>query len=344
MSSRGQKKYAVSEVPVTRNPSSSPTYLEHAILHTLKYFNVLGMPLTTTQLWRFLLVPNPTAAQRWEGHSLPTLVEVQHALATSAWLADTIDRQWGYCVLKHQTHLIPAWLARHSIAQQKWKIVHKVIKTLAWIPGVKLLAMSGSMAMYNTKPSSDFDLLIVAEPGRIWTVRLLLLCLAQLLGRRRKHWDQAAPDKLCFNHYVTSRSLSIDPAIRNEYTATLYAHLIPLVGAATYRQFMAANAGWLKRLAMYRDPINAWTQHQYTPGRLARLVQRHLTLLLLEPIGEVVEYLAEAMQRRVIARHTTTGQSGRVVATTQELAFHPHSRVPGILEQFTQEIGQKQLL
>lgn len=331
-------------LPITDYRLSTPNYLEHAILHTIKYFNVLRLPLTATQLWQFLLVPDSSAPVRWEGHALPSLHDVQNALGSSAWLNTSIDHQWGYYFLKHRHELVPAWLHRHATAQQKWKILRRTTAALAWVPFIELLAVSGSTALYNTKPSSDFDILVVTRAGRIWTVRLLLLLMAHLLGRRRKHWDEAAPDKLCFNHYVTSRSLAIAPEIRNEYTAVLYTHLVLLWGAASYQRFMAANVGWLKRMCMYRDPINDWTLHAHPVGGVAVLLKRQLELLLLEPIGDTVESLVGTLQQRIIARHTTPSHHGRVVVSAGELAFHPHSKMTGILKQFSQEAGQQSLL
>lgn len=321
-----------------------PTYLEHAILHTVKYFNVLGMPLTATQLWRFLLVPDPGATPRWEGHAAPSLVAVAQTLRDSPWLTQAVEHQWGYYFLKGRHQIVPAWLHRHAIAQQKWKIIHRFAAAFSWVPFVDMLAVSGSMALYNTKPSSDFDILIVARSKRIWTVRLLLLLMAHLVGRRRKHWDQDAPNKFCFNHYVTTASLTLPPAIRNEYTAALYAHLVPIWGQEIFGQFMAANAPWLKRFGMYRDPVNAQTLHSRATGKASAIVKRQLEALLLEPLGDGLESLAERMQRRIIARHTTTAHGGRIVVSNEELAFHPHSRVPGILSQFAQDAGQRQLL
>ena len=237
-----------------------------------------------------------------------------------------------------------AWLHRHATAQQKWKIIRRAVAGFSWVPFVDMLAVSGSMALYNTKPSSDFDMLVVARARRIWTVRLLLLFMAQVVGRRRKHWDQAAPDKFCFNHYVTTASLTIAPEIRNEYTAVIYAHLVPLWGKEVFEEFMAANASWLKRFGMYRDPINGQTLHTKTGGKVTAMIKRQLELLLLEPLGDSLEFMAERIQRRIIARHATAALGGRIMVSNQELAFHPHSRVPGILGQFAQDTGQKQLL
>lgn len=322
----------------------SPTYLEHAILRTLHYFDILGLPLTATQLWEELLVPDPTAAQRWEGHHVSSLHQIQATLADSVWLTTRVDCEAGYYFLKDRQGLVAQALHRHALAQQKWKVLRRAAWWLAWVPFVEMLAASGSLAVYNTKASSDLDVLVVARQRRIWTARLGLLVVAQLLRRRRRHWDQAAPDKVCLNHYLTSASLLIAPAIRNEYTAVQYTHLIPVYGRPVYQRFLSSNAGWLKRYVMYHERPLLPSAHEVPANRLRDALKYHLEAILLEPIGDYVERAVEAVQRRFIVKHTSPQQGGRVVVSPQELAFHPHSRVEGILHALTQEVGQKTLL
>ncbi len=320
------------------------TYLEQSILHTIRYFDILGVPRTATQLWSCLLIPNSATQVRWEGHQRFSLAQVAAALRESVYLQAQLENYWGYYFLKGRGHLVSQRVYRHSIAQQKWKIVQRSLRWLRLIPCVDMVAASGSLALYNTKPSSDLDMLIIARPERMWTARLMVLFMAQLLGRRRKHWDQAAPDKLCFNHFLSSRALAIAPAIRNEYTAVLYLHLVPLTGRSVYQKFMAANHTWLRRFVMY-EPLPALASiHWHALPRWQKKIRHATQALLLEPIGAGVEYLARTWQMRTIARHTHPGQQGRVVVSADELAFHPHSRVEGILHQFAQEAGQKRLL
>lgn len=318
-------------------------YLEQAVLHTVHYFNIMGLPVTATQVWRALLVPDPAAPVRWEGHRAFSLPDVQAILHNSTYLRQHLATQWGYYVQRGREKLITEHLRRHVIAQHKWKKVRRATRFLTWVPFLEMLAVSGSLAMYNTKPGSDLDIFVIARAGRIWTVRLLVLLVAQLLGQRRKHWDQEAPDKLCFNHYITTDALAIAPQIRNEYTATLYTHLVPLHGHEMHRQFMAENLSWLRRFVMYQDVPPITSAHVRALPRGQRRFVRQLESLLLEPIGDTIERIVGSWQQRTIRRHTYPGQSGRITVSARELAFHPHSKVDGILRQLAQDTGQKRL-
>jgi hypothetical protein len=319
------------------------TPLDQAIVRTLKYFDIFDLPLTATQLWR-QLVMDPESVTRWSGQHAWHLAEVQAALATSPALQSAVGGRLGYYCLAGREELVARRLDRYCHAQDKWEIVQRAVRWLAAVPFVRMIAVSGSLAQNNTRPQSDLDLFIITRAGRIWTARLGLLIVAQLLGRRRKYWDEQAPDKICLNHYVTDATLLIDPAIRNLYTAVLYKSLVPLLGREMWQKFQHANAAWLKHYLMYREAPTLPRRQQVRPWRVLLRLKRQLELLLLEAPGAWLERVARRMQRRVSLRHAEPGRSGRIVLSDGELAFHPDSKVPHILTLFAQDVGQRQLL
>lgn len=318
--------------------------LEQSIYNTVRYFALFDMPVTATQIWRALILDHGDSRVRWHGEHLPTLRAVSEALNNSHWLHGVVEAQWGYFFIAGQEKNVRRRLARHVIAQHKWRLARRLVKWLAVVPFVKMIAGSGSLALSNTRPESDFDLFVVVRAGRIWTARLLLLFVAELLGRRRKHWDRLAPDRLCLNHYVSDSALMMPAAVRNLYTAVAYTHLTPLFGGNVLADFQQVNAPWLKSYLMYPDaPMLPAKQGISLPSPLLFL-KRLAENILSEPVGEALEGWARRVQRRLIAEHSLPGRSGRVSISDDELAFHPDSRVPHILRQFAQDTGQKALL
>jgi predicted nucleotidyltransferase len=252
--------------------------------------------------------------------------------------------KWGYYVLSGKRHLVRRRLRRHALAQDKWKIVKRVAPFLSAMPFIRGLAGSGSLAIDNTKPSSDLDIFVIAHRGRIWTARLLLLVVSQIAGRRRRYWNVKAPDMFCLNHYLTDDRLSISKEIRSVYSAVSYSSLVPVFGDDVVRGFQKANASWVRRFVM--SPEGICTSHRYTavmPEWVLR-VKGHVEQFLLEPIGDVVEVAAERIQRAVIGRHWDENRSGRVVLSNHELAFHPDTKAPAIVSAYHQDPGQKVLL
>jgi len=333
--------------------------LERAVFDTIRYGDIFAMPVTAVQIWRNLVVNRSgtplrqcyggQAGVRWSGHHVVSLKQVEEVLSNSDWLKSKVMGQWGYyCLISASgggaKKYVRARLARHVIAQHKWRSLRRSVKWLAKLPLVTMVGVGGALAMSNTKASSDWGLFIVVKQGRIWLARLFCLVIAQLLGQRRKYWEGQAPDKICLNHYVTDGSLMMVPEVRNLYTAVLYNQLVPMVGWAQYEGWMLANGSWIKRWLMYPDAPALPGRH-YVPRRGGwERMRRYIEQVLFEPLAQGLEGLAERVQRRAMAAHARPGRPGRVAVSDKELAFHPDTKVPAILHRFNEEYGQGKLL
>lgn len=310
-----------------------PSTFEQSIYDTVHFFDIYDMPVTATQIWMYLI--------RSKSHyqHTPSLHEVQDALRESSYLVEELETQFGYVVKRGRLPLVRERLRRHAIAQDKWKIVKRCAPFLAFVPFVRGLGGSGSLAIDNTKYSSDLDILVIVDSGRIWTTRLVLLVVSQLLGRRRTYNSQHAPDMLCLNHYLATKRLVVSKDIQNVCMAMQYAMLVPIYNDEVERTFAQRNSGWMD--SYVHVPVAPRLQHQYTiylPNILSS-IKRQFELLLLEPIGDGVEHVAERLQQWVIFRHWKNQggapEHGRIVLTANELAFHPDTKVPAIVRAFS---------
>jgi predicted nucleotidyltransferase len=332
-----------------------PQELEKEIYNTVKFFSIFVMPVTAMQVWRYLLADEGSEKQRRGGQKSPSLAAIERTLQESSWLAKRLTTVWGYWGLKSDMGVskksaavfVQQYLRRHAEAQRKWKIARRLTKRLAWAPFVRSIIGSGSLAMFNTNKESDLDLLIITAPRRIWTARLFLLLAAQLTGRRRKYWNEKAPDKLCLNHYVAGDALEMPPLARTVYTAVLYAHTVSLWGEDYYQQWRRVNAGWSRR--WLRGQAAEWRssdEGNADQGLIAKNCQRVLEFFLQEWPGEALEKQAERWQRWLEGRHARdrVTRGGRVVLTSRELAFHPSSRAADIVAKYYLDEGQKKLL
>ena len=307
------------------------------VARTIRYFDMFDQPVTAVQVWRTLVVTDEPSTR------LPRLADVTEALDAEVENG-TLGTQWGYYFLARRPELITTRLQRHLLAQLKWKLTRRVARWLQYVPFVRGLAMSGSLAAGNTKPSSDLDIFVITEQGRIWTARLGLLLVSQLLGRRRKYWQGEAPNKVCLNHYVTTGSLTMPPALHNVYTAVLYQWLIPLTGFGAFQAYQAANAGWITKQLQFPLLPSLPNRQLLQASSLGLKVKMWLERLLHEPLFRWTERWAEQIQRWFIERHmrTQSGTASRVVLSAAELAFHPDTKVPSILAEFKQKMSSKQ--
>lgn len=302
--------------------------LERAVLVTVRYFDLFDLPITATQVWR-CLVKDKT--QGSVSYSLSTIVQT---LQASDQLRGKIETKWGYYFLTGKENLVRERLNRHVLAQDKWKIVRRFLPLLASVPFVRALAGSGSLALDNTKGSSDLDLFIIVKSGRIWTARLLLLVVAQLTGRRRTYWDAQAPGKMCLNHYVADNHLALADEVKNVYTAVQYTLHVPLYGRAELNRFRTVNKKWIETYVSAPAWPDLPHQYEYVLPAFVQRLKQFFENWLLEPVGNSLEYFSEKLQRATIARHQGLQPVGRVVMNQDELAFHPYTKVPAILQQF----------
>lgn len=311
---------------------SEVSQFELSIFDTVHFFDIYDMPITATQIWMYLI----RAKSNYQ-HT-PSLHEVQDAMRESPYLLHNLETEFGYFVKRGRLLLVKQRLRRHATSQHKWKIVTKSAPFLAMVPFVRGLGGSGSLAFDNTKDSSDLDVLVIAQEGRIWTTRLFLLVMSQLLGRRRTYNVTTAPDMLCLNHYLSTERLTVSKDIQNICMAMQYAMLVPIFNDYTMRTFLQRNSGWMDtHVHLYALPE---IEHQYTIhlAHFILFLKRQFELLLLEPIGDAFERLAERLQQIIILRHWSkkggAPEHGRIVLTANELAFHPDTKVPAIVTAF----------
>src|SRR2546422_753264 len=77
------------------------------------------------------------------------------------------------------------------------------------LPFVRLVAVTGALAMNNARAGDDIDLFILAQPGRLWLCRLLVLGVVKLAARRGH--------TLCPNFLLSTGRLRLSE--RNLFTA-----------------------------------------------------------------------------------------------------------------------------
>lgn len=162
--------------------------MEKAILKTLIYADIFDYPLTTYEIHKWLIGKKTTLRQ------------IEKALQRLSQ-ASRIRYQKGYYFLPRGQQLIAKRQRRHrqSVSYfRKAKLLTAILKVIPWI---KLVGISGGLAMDNAQKKDDIDLIIVTSKNRLWTARLLALGLLSLTGQRRKvgQSGKKIAGKLCLN-------------------------------------------------------------------------------------------------------------------------------------------------
>jgi predicted nucleotidyltransferase len=184
------------------------------------YHDIFDFPLTFSELIK------------WSGASIP-----------SSLGSPSIIYKNGYYFIAGRNGIIYKRILRKRISDKKMEIAKRAAKILSFIPGVKMIAVTGSLAMGNSTDESDIDLMVITKKGSLWTTRLFAYFTIRLFSiRTRRPMDKAQKDKLCLNIWLDESDLSWPKKDRNVYSAHELGQIKPLVNKnRTYEKLLSKN-------------------------------------------------------------------------------------------------------
>lgn len=254
-------------------------------LATLSYHDIFDYPLTKQDL------------HKWQ---------CKHRFSYSKKLQASSNKK--YYFLKGRERIVSQRIKREKYSQSKLKIAHKAAKILGKIPTIKMIGITGSVAMLNAKKGSDIDLLIVTGKDWLWTTRLLtyaLLIIFDLPYRNAGESDEE--DKLCLNMWIDESDLIFKQ--RNLYTAHEIAQIMPIVNKdKTYEGLI-----WQNKWILNYWP-NAVSRMQNVAGNMGNK-KSHSTFYMLHSTVEVVAFWIQKQYMR--------SKKSREVVTATRAFFHP---------------------
>lgn len=205
--------------------------MEKAILRTLAYADVFDYPLTSGELYRFLIV------DKNDSYS-----DFRRALTRIKTNDKRINTNGEYSFLQGRKEIVAVRKQRKAWSASKLKLAEKVAGILRLIPWVKLIGITGALAMNNSKKDDDLDLLIVTSKNRLWLTRLFSVFLVELIGKRRRPGDKKVKDKICLNMLLDESHLAIPEKERDLFSAHEVCQMKPLwEKERTYQKFLKAN-------------------------------------------------------------------------------------------------------
>jgi len=221
-----------------------------------------------------------------------------------------------------------------KIERKKWKKFLKRVRLFRFTPFVAFVLAAGSLATGKLHKKSDFDVIIGVKQDRIFTARFFAVLFFTLLGWRRSKLDhkENASDKICLNHFVTSKSYRLNPP-HNEYWNYLYENLVPVMGNEDLiKEFFRAN-DWM-------SPPRSYKRDRRYLGKGNSLLKKFSEWFLGGRFGDEVEKILKRDQVKRIEAGLpqSLGYKPRFLYNDDELEFHPDtSRIEAVLKRLDKD-------
>lgn len=251
--------------------------LAQAIVRAVAYADVFDYPPTVVEVHRYLEVP-------------ATLAQVEACLQDGLLTSGRLVLHEGYLTLPGREAIVAVRREREARARMLWPRALTYGRWLAAVPFVRMVALTGSLAVNNPDERSDLDYLLITAPGRLWLCRAMVILLVRWAARRG--------DTVCPNYLLSEQALSLEP--QDYFVARELAQLVPLYGLAMYYRFRRANA-WMMAFLPNADgpPYPAPTRwngsEAEVPSRWRRMAE---AVLRLPP----ADYLERWEMRRKVAK------------------------------------------
>ena len=218
---------ALTEMPVempTRSPEARLSPLERAMVETVAYADVFDCALTEPELHRYLVGVGADRAA------------VRTALANDRVEGVYLRRSGTYVTLSGRERLVERRRQCAEHGARLWPQASRYGALLARFPFVRLVAVSGALAVDNVGMHGDIDYFIVTEPDRLW------LCRGLVIGVVR--WAARLGITLCPNYFLSERVLALHPP--SLFAAHEITQMVPVGDTPTYHRFRQLNR-WTDR-------------------------------------------------------------------------------------------------
>lgn len=244
-------------------------------LFTVAYYNALGYYPTSFFIWKNLIDLSSQGKQasflevvgvisklvRQEKivveNGMHKIVESQKSKVESRkWKVES--RKWKVESEKSsaQDGLIKNWkvgredfnwyktqIQKNKISTEKIKKARMFARASRWVPYLRGILLTGTLAMKRGGNNSDWDVMVVLKKNRIWLGRFFISGWFQLIGKRRH--GKKINNRFCLNQFVVDGKLKFTE--HNEFFGNeLIASENLMEDEILYNKIMDKNKKWLR--------------------------------------------------------------------------------------------------
>jgi hypothetical protein len=288
------------DIPLTVtgiSPSLAPTVispLERAILETLAYSDIFEYPLTLTELHRYL-----------------TLAISPEELRSQIPFIRSLPSGDGYYHLPGRDEVVDIRKGRETASRRAFRRAVRYGKILARMPFVRMVAVTGSLAVLNLSKNADMDFMLVTAPNRLWIARAFAVTFSRLM--------RLTGDRICVNLLVSEHTLEWPR--HDLYSAREMGQMIPIAGAAMYKKLRESNP-WVESIL---PNASGAPEHSPTdPRETGSWMQRILELFFPGKLGAWLDRLLMNLQLSYTVRKYGHGAEANFNVHVCQGNFHDH--------------------
>lgn len=200
------------------------TQIAKSIQDILQYFSIFQFPLFVWEIHKYMNFP---CTEEELKAVLDDLILTEHIYRFDECYSNVNEESWA--VKKKEAY---------KRALSRLEQAGKNARFIAKFPFVKMVAISGSLSKYSSKPDGDIDYFIVTAKNRLWIARTLLHLFKKQTFLVGKQHD------FCMNYFVDTSDLMIEE--QNKFTAIEIASLICKNGQDVFSEFLNQNA-WIQQ-------------------------------------------------------------------------------------------------
>lgn len=283
--------------------SSASISLARAILEALTYSDIFDYPLRLDELHRYLPIRAETD-------------ELKTALTS---FNEQIKFRDGFYFLAGRDEIVDIRKDREARSKKLLPIALRYGRILGALPFVRMVALTGSLAVLNISKNADFDYMLVTAKGRVWTARAFAL----LFNRFTRLFGHT----LCPNLIVSESAL--EWPLHDLYSARELIQMIPISGMDVYQEVMQANS-WVAEFVPQSSLCDSRAKTATNPRGALRGVATTISYLLELPLrGKLGDKFEAWEMTRKIARFSKQPGFGEETIFTAEVCqgnFHHHRK------------------
>lgn len=294
--------------------------LTQSVKNTIAYFQVFNYFLNIEGLHEFLHSSTHVSI-----HELVKQIETENREVNGYLISNQElvkkTRRWA----KSRRQKIKLQQEKFQASVKKMELAKKTARLLAKIPSVKLLAVSGNLAMMQADAPDDIDLFCITSRGTVWMTRLLASLLLVILGKKRMFGDRQVKNKICLNFLIDEDHLEMKK--KNIFTAHEIVQMKVLFDKDnTCQKFLEKNSWVEKHLAnWWQIHFSSKSQTSLFEGISDESFVEKITLSIFrffEPVARFIQF--EYMKRRIT----------REIIKDGVLMFHPHDASRTVISKY----------